>query len=393
MKTLKTKKKCCLKRKINHKPGFRFAHPHSMLHQTLPTFLSIQSSYSPSSIHSQVKREMEGVVTKALKTSFWPEINHEPVSEDVCWVENVIPGDDFSVDDLLDFSKEEVFNEDHEEEKDFVSVSSHEEDDTHNENENSNGVSLKDDFSELSVPADDVEQLEWLSHFVEDSFSVVYPKFVKSENPGEVLNKKPENLVTTTTTIATPGKARSKRTRTGGRVWSLGASSGERETTSGSSSSSISSGSSASTSCLIFSNATPNLDCFYRFDVNNIMNHHHKQSPAKRQKKKRRVVETGGYGRDAAHVQHVQRRCSHCGVQKTPQWRAGPNGAKTLCNACGVRYKSGRLLPEYRPACSPSFSREVHSNSHRKVLEMRKKKQMVGPAACGSFVQSPVQSY
>lgn len=70
-----------------------------------------------------------------------------------------------------------------------------------------------------------------------------------------------------------------------------------------------------------------------------------------------------------------ERRCSHCGVNKTPQWRAGPEGAKTLCNACGVRYKSGRLLPEYRPACSPTFVSEIHSNSHRKVLEMRRKRE------------------
>ncbi|XP_020253987.1 GATA transcription factor 5-like [Asparagus officinalis] len=40
------------------------------------------------------------------------------------------------------------------------------------------------------------------------------------------------------------------------------------------------------------------------------------------------------------------RKCKHCGVSKTPQWRAGPTGPKTLCNACGVRYKSGRLFPE-----------------------------------------------
>lgn len=39
------------------------------------------------------------------------------------------------------------------------------------------------------------------------------------------------------------------------------------------------------------------------------------------------------------------RRCVHCGGSKTPQWRAGPAGAKTLCNACGVRFKAGRLQP------------------------------------------------
>ncbi|KAK4356376.1 hypothetical protein RND71_025347 [Anisodus tanguticus] len=67
------------------------------------------------------------------------------------------------------------------------------------------------------------------------------------------------------------------------------------------------------------------------------------------------------------------KKCTHCEVAKTPQWREGPLGPKTLCNACGVRYRSGRLLPEYRPAASPTFIPSVHSNSHRKVVEMRKK--------------------
>ncbi|MQL71297.1 hypothetical protein Taro_003643 [Colocasia esculenta] len=80
-----------------------------------------------------------------------------------------------------------------------------------------------------------------------------------------------------------------------------------------------------------------------------------------------------------------RRRCWHCEVEETPQWRAGPNGPKTLCNACGVRYKSGRLLPEYRPANSPTFSSRLHSNSHRKVMEMRRKKEVsVLPAPAAS---------
>jgi hypothetical protein len=72
------------------------------------------------------------------------------------------------------------------------------------------------------------------------------------------------------------------------------------------------------------------------------------------------------------------RKCTHCEITETPQWRAGPNGPKTLCNACGVRYKSGRLFPEYRPAASPTFIPSVHSNSHRKVAEMRNKVAVVG---------------
>ncbi|KAG2482202.1 hypothetical protein HYH03_018847 [Edaphochlamys debaryana] len=32
------------------------------------------------------------------------------------------------------------------------------------------------------------------------------------------------------------------------------------------------------------------------------------------------------------------RTCVECGATQTPQWREGPAGPKTLCNACGVRY-------------------------------------------------------
>ncbi|XP_042425310.1 GATA transcription factor 1-like [Zingiber officinale] len=70
-----------------------------------------------------------------------------------------------------------------------------------------------------------------------------------------------------------------------------------------------------------------------------------------------------------------RRRCRHCLAEQTPQWRIGPEGPKTLCNACGVRYKSDRLVPEYRPARSPTFSAAIHSNSHRQILEMRRQKE------------------
>jgi hypothetical protein len=37
------------------------------------------------------------------------------------------------------------------------------------------------------------------------------------------------------------------------------------------------------------------------------------------------------------------RKCEVCGATETPQWRRGPSGARTLCNACGVKWSSGRL--------------------------------------------------
>lgn len=29
-------------------------------------------------------------------------------------------------------------------------------------------------------------------------------------------------------------------------------------------------------------------------------------------------------------------QCSHCGLSDTPEWRRGPSGSRTLCNACGL---------------------------------------------------------
>lgn len=88
------------------------------------------------------------------------------------------------------------------------------------------------------------------------------------------------------------------------------------------------------------------------------------------------------------------KKCTHCEITKTPQWREGPLGPKTLCNACGVRYRSGRLYPEYRPAASPTFVPALHSNSHKKVIEMRNKvKKIEQPSVSPQLEFIPVRSY
>ncbi|KAL6642320.1 hypothetical protein ACP70R_020501 [Stipagrostis hirtigluma subsp. patula] len=69
------------------------------------------------------------------------------------------------------------------------------------------------------------------------------------------------------------------------------------------------------------------------------------------------------------------KRCLHCGSTSTPQWRHGPMGRSTLCNACGVRYRQGRLLPEYRPVASPTFKPSEHANHHRAVLQLHRQRQ------------------
>ncbi|KAE8665897.1 GATA transcription factor 5 [Hibiscus syriacus] len=312
-------------------------------------------------------------VEAALKSSFRKEMGMKSIPQafldDVLAVNNGQNGvscDDFSVDDLFDFTNEEgLLEQVPEEGGEGVSVSScccsskkqklSQEQHFSDETINFDYTSLSTD--ELAVPADDVASLEWLSHFVDDSFSEqsaeAFPTGTLTEKPKLPGSKLPEPEAPVTTCFKTPVpvKTRSKRSRSGGRVWSLVAS---PRTDSPSSSTS----SSSSSPWFVYSSSVPGSA------------YEPSESLSVEKKQKKRPATESSVG----NVNQATRRCGHCGVTKTPQWRAGPMGAKTLCNACGVRFKSGRLLPEYRPACSPTFSSELHSNHHRKVLEMRRKK-------------------
>ncbi|KAG0734520.1 hypothetical protein G6F23_012321 [Rhizopus arrhizus] len=41
-----------------------------------------------------------------------------------------------------------------------------------------------------------------------------------------------------------------------------------------------------------------------------------------------------------------QYKCQSCGTQSSPEWRRGPSGHKTLCNACGLRYSRSMARQE-----------------------------------------------
>ncbi|KAG7560419.1 Zinc finger GATA-type [Arabidopsis thaliana x Arabidopsis arenosa] len=283
-------------------------------------------------------------------------------------------GDDFSVDDLLDFSNEyddDVFVEDETELKVQRKRGVSDEITLHRSNDFSTADFSTADFptSELAVPTDDLAELEWLSNFVEDSAFTPYlaptkkPVWLTGNRRHPVPSVKEEACFKAP---PPPVKTRPKRVRTGVTGWSHGSDSSSSSTTSSSSSSGPSSP--------LWLAGAEFLD----------------ESVAKTQKKKKKVWKNSGQTQTQTQTQTQGRRCGHCGVQKTPQWRAGPLGAKTLCNACGVRYKSGRLLPEYRPACSPTFSSELHSNHHRKVIEMRRKKE-ASDEADQTGLNQPVQ--
>ncbi|KAL8129268.1 hypothetical protein V2J09_018423 [Rumex salicifolius] len=305
---------------------------------------------------------MENIVARALKSSsFFSEAATKPVNSQALGLGEdyliISPAavDDFSVDEFFDLkglSEEE--GEEEEEEKSSSSssscVSSQDQVDEGSSFPNGlSGTGLSGSHPAadgLTIPVDDMKELELWSHLMDDTHCddvfacPARNAYVKTgPNVEKRVRFEPEIKPATVEAARFPppitGKPRTKRFRT---------------TATG-----------AWPTCSLLK---PGSD-----------EGRTKKPRVKKPKRKPAAIDDGGS--IIGPVQ--QRRCTHCQVQKTPQWRTGPFGPKTLCNACGVRFKSGRLFPEYRPACSPTFTSEIHSNSHRKVIEMRKKK-MTEPA-------------
>ncbi|XP_057776017.1 GATA transcription factor 12-like [Salvia miltiorrhiza] len=213
---------------------------------------------------------------------------------------------------------------------------------------------------ELCVPYDDLAELEWLSNFVEESFSsedlqklqLIQGMKARNDNVSGPIQYplQPETTATGPTLrpeLSVPAKARSKRSRAAPGNWT------SRLLV-------------VAPTSPVATNAVPAMSSSSESDA----------SAATARKAAKPAAQKKKEGHDGSSGGGEGRKCLHCATDKTPQWRTGPMGPKTLCNACGVRYKSGRLVPEYRPASSPTFVLTKHSNSHRKVLELRRQKEM-----------------
>ncbi|XP_072954619.1 GATA transcription factor 15-like [Typha angustifolia] len=51
---------------------------------------------------------------------------------------------------------------------------------------------------------------------------------------------------------------------------------------------------------------------------------------------------SGSIDRSRIECGEERRSCADCHTTTTPLWRGGPSGPKSLCNACGIRYRKKR---------------------------------------------------
>ncbi|KAG7538241.1 Zinc finger GATA-type [Arabidopsis suecica] len=79
------------------------------------------------------------------------------------------------------------------------------------------------------------------------------------------------------------------------------------------------------------------------------------------------TINENGYGNNNG----VIRVCSDCNTTKTPLWRSGPRGPKSLCNACGIRQRKARRAA----MAAAAGDQEVAVESRMQQLPLKKKLQ------------------
>lgn len=68
---------------------------------------------------------------------------------------------------------------------------------------------------------------------------------------------------------------------------------------------------------------------------------------------KQQIIETDYSSNSSSNNNIIPIRvCSDCNTTKTPLWRSGPKGPKSLCNACGIRQRKARRAAAAAAAAS-----------------------------------------
>ncbi|KAL8265539.1 hypothetical protein R6Q59_023669 [Mikania micrantha] len=68
----------------------------------------------------------------------------------------------------------------------------------------------------------------------------------------------------------------------------------------------------------------------------------------------------------------VIRVCSDCNTTKTPLWRSGPQGPKSLCNACGIRQRKARKAMAAAAAAAAETGEHVFIEKPRPLIKATK---------------------
>lgn len=71
-------------------------------------------------------------------------------------------------------------------------------------------------------------------------------------------------------------------------------------------------------------------------------------------------------------VQERVHKCQRCGTTETPEWRRGPNGLRTLCNACGLFHAKLVKKKGAVAAAAEVLNNKVYKGSNGRRVTIKK---------------------
>ncbi|KAE8693273.1 hypothetical protein F3Y22_tig00110813pilonHSYRG00046 [Hibiscus syriacus] len=77
----------------------------------------------------------------------------------------------------------------------------------------------------------------------------------------------------------------------------------------------------------------------------------------------------GNSGGSSGNDPLLARRCANCDTTSTPLWRNGPRGPKSLCNACGIRFKKEERRS--LAANAPMVEQQYHGHNNDSWASMQ----------------------
>ncbi|KAF2553104.1 hypothetical protein F2Q68_00035585 [Brassica cretica] len=87
----------------------------------------------------------------------------------------------------------------------------------------------------------------------------------------------------------------------------------------------------------------------------------------------------------------LDRRCTNCDTTSTPLWRNGPRGPKSLCNACGIRFKKEerRTMDTTRMTASSTVAQDQYGHHPSSYSNHNNATDQSGLSTC-NFVASEI---
>ncbi|CAO3616346.1 unnamed protein product [Mucor fragilis] len=89
---------------------------------------------------------------------------------------------------------------------------------------------------------------------------------------------------------------------------------------------------------------------------------------------------------------HPKHHCQSCGTESSPEWRRGPTGHKTLCNACGLRY-SRSVARQGKMAANQQKHHQLQQHQHHQQHSLFQMPNTPQHQSCSSITTSTSLSY